>query len=90
MLDGLIAYASVPFWVSRTWTDDKLSGILGDQLGERDFVIAIDGDGCAFEDEVLVDVPGERVVIVYQDDIGCGGNWRRRVWMAGRVIYELQ
>lgn len=55
-----------------TRTDDDLCRVEVDNLLQSDLVIPVDGATSAFEDEELVDVPGERVVIVDQDDIGAG------------------
>lgn len=64
--------------MARTRTDDDLCRVEVDNLLKSDLVVPIDGATSAFEDKELVDVPGERVVIVDQDDIGTG-NRRTRI-----------
>ena len=76
--------------MTRTRTDDELGGVLCDQLIESDFIVAVDGDSCAFEDEVLVDIPGERIVVVNENQVGCSRNWRSGRGMARRVVDEVQ
>lgn len=88
MLNGCIANASVLFRVSRTWADDKLSGLLCDELIKGNLIIAIDSYECTLKDKVLIDVPGERVVVVNEDDIGGGGYRRRGVGIARRVVNQ--
>lgn len=67
MLDGVSAYAGVGLGVARPGTDDELGGILRDKLVEGDLVVAEDCHIGALEDKVLVDVPGEGIIVVYED-----------------------
>lgn len=69
----VLADARIRVWVAGAGADDKLSWVFADQVFEGDFVVADDGDGGAFEDEVLVDVPCEGVIVVDEDEVGGGG-----------------
>lgn len=53
--------------MARPGTDDELGGILRDKLVEGDLVVAEDCHIGALEDKVLVDVPGEGIIVVYED-----------------------
>jgi hypothetical protein len=88
VLDGGIADAGILLWVSRAWADDQLCGVGRNQLLDGDFVVAEDGDVGAFEHEVLVDIPGEGVVVVDEDQVRGGRNRRRRGRVLGRVVDE--
>lgn len=90
MGDGGIADASISCRVAGARTDDQLGGVLRDEVVEGDLVVAHHGHGGAFEDEVLVDVPGEGVVVVDQDNVAGGGDGRRGLGMAGRVVDDRQ
>lgn len=53
-----------------TWADNQLRWLLQNELLQSYLVIAVHSDCGAFEDEVLVDVPGEGVIIVNHDKVG--------------------
>ncbi len=63
-------------WMARAGTDYKLRRLLCYQLVKRDLVVAENVNSCAFEDQVLVDIPGERVIVVDENEIGTGCNQR--------------
>lgn len=65
-----------------TRTDDDLRRVEIDNLLQSDFVVPVDGAAGAFEHKELVDIPGEGVVIVDQDDIRVGDR-RARVGRNG-------
>lgn len=90
VFDSSITDTRVSFWVSRPWADHQLGRILSDQLLERNLVIAVHGDGCAFKDQVLVDIPGERVIVIDQNDVRSGWNGQRWIGMARRVVCKLE
>lgn len=71
-------------------TYDKLSGILGCDFFEGDLIIAIDGDIGALEHKVLVDIPGEGVVIVDEDEVGCCGKWFGGRRMERRMVDQVE
>lgn len=83
VLNGISTNARVGLGMSRSRADDQLGWLLVNQLRERNLVISEDGDVCAFENQVLVDVPGERVVIVDENQVGCRRNRWRRVRVVG-------
>lgn len=87
--DGVSAHAGVGLWVSRAWAYDQLCGILGNEVVEGDFIVAEDGNVCALEDEVLVDIPGERVVVVDKHQVAGGLERRRGGGMVGRMVNEI-
>ena len=89
VLDGRIANARILLRVSWTWADYQLCRVFRDEIFEGNFVISVHGHFGAFEDEVLVDIPSERVVIVNEYDIGSGGYRRRWCGVAGRVVDEF-
>lgn len=88
VLDCLIANAGIFFRMAWPGADDQLSRLLGDQLFECDFIIAVDGHGGAFKDEVLVHIPSERVIVVDQDNIGGSVDRWRGVRMARGMVDE--
>ena len=53
-----------------TRTDNQLCWLLRNELLECDLVVAVYCDCRAFEDEVLVDIPGEGVIIINHDQVG--------------------
>lgn len=88
--DGILADSRVCLGMSGARADDELCRFLRNQFLESNFIISIDGDSGAFKDEVLVYVPGERVVVVDQDKVGSCGDGCGRRRMAGRVVYQFQ
>ena len=64
--------------------------VFGDQLVDCDFIIAVDGNGCALKAQVLVDVPGKGIVVVNENEIGGGGNWSGGLGIEGRMIDQTQ
>lgn len=71
--DGILADACVCIRMARSGTDDKLCGILRYQVFQGDLIISVDGHCCTFEHKVLVNIPGEGVIIVDKDDVfSCG------------------
>lgn len=48
-----------------TWRDDEVTRVEGDELIHRHLVVAEDANVCAKFAEVLDEVVGERIVIVY-------------------------
>lgn len=83
ILDGRLADTRVSVWMARPGADNQLSRLLCDQFLQGDFVIAVDGDGRTLQDEVLVDIPGERVIVIDQNDIGGSLNPLRLGGMVG-------
>lgn len=71
-----------------TRTDDDLCRVEIDYLLQSDFVVPVDSAAGAFEHEELVDIPGEGVVIVDQDDIRIGDR-RARVGRNGHSDWRL-
>lgn len=88
VLDGGIADAGVARGVSRARAHDQLGGILSYELFEGDLIVSEDSDGGALEDEVLVDIPGEGVVVVDEDDVGGGRKGSGGDGVVGRVVNE--
>lgn len=70
MLNRGLADTCISVRMARARTDHQLRGLLGNQLLQRNLVIAVDRDGSTFEGQVLIDVPGERIVVVNKNDIG--------------------
>jgi len=68
MLDYISADSRVSLWVTRTWTDNQLSGVQRDQLFDADLIIAVNVDLRPLKHEVLVDIPSERIEIVDNDN----------------------
>lgn len=63
--------------------NDQLGRFLRNELVERDLVVSEDGHLGALEHQVLVDVPGKRVIVVNEDKVGGGRNQGRRIRMVG-------
>lgn len=65
-----------------TWSrrDDQLGWVELNQFLQSDLIISENLNICSFEYEVLIDVPGEGVVVVDHDNILSGGDW----WGRGR------
>jgi len=76
MTDRVFAEARIGFGVARPRTYNKLRWFLLDKLMKRDLIIAVDRNIGAFENEILVHIPRERIVIVDQDEVG--GSRERR------------
>jgi uncharacterized protein YifN (PemK superfamily) len=69
VLDGIPTHSGIGLWMSWPRTDHQLCRLESNELFQCDFVISINCSCCAFKDKVLVDVPGERVIIVYHNKI---------------------
>ena len=67
--DGITADARVGRRVARSGTDNELGRLLLYQLLYGNFIVSEDVNGGALQDKILVDVPGERVIIINQDEI---------------------
>jgi len=89
VLDGRIANACILLGVSWAWADYQLCRVFSDEIFEGNLVISVYGHFRAFEDEVLVDIPSERVVVVNEYYVGSGGDGRRGCGVAGRVVDEF-
>lgn len=75
--------------MARPRTNDELRRLLCDELLYGNLIIAEDMDSSAPKHEVLVDVPGEGVVVVDEDEVrGCGYRGRR-VRLLRRVIDNI-
>jgi hypothetical protein len=64
MFDGFGGNAAVFDGFAWAWRDDKVVGLEGDQLVQRDLVVAEDAYVRAEFAEVLDEVVGERVVVI--------------------------
>lgn len=69
--------------MARTRANDQLRRVLLDELIESNLIIPEYSYGSSLENEVLVNIPGKGVVVVYEDNIGCGRDWRGRIGMVG-------
>jgi len=69
VLDGVIADTRIFFGVSWTWADYELGRVLGNQLIQGNLVVAVYRHHGALEDEILVHIPGERIVVINENDI---------------------
>ena len=69
MFDGISTNAGVGGGVARTGADDQLGRVLRNELVEGDLVIPEDMDGGPLKHQILVDVPGEGVIIVDEDQV---------------------
>ena len=69
--------------MSRARAYDKLGRILLDDVVQCYFVIPVHRDCGSLEYKILVYVPSERVIVVDQYEIRCGGYWGRWRGMAG-------
>lgn len=87
--DGIAADTGVSLGVSWARTDDKLSGIDLDQFLDGDLVVPEDVHGCPLEHQILVDVPGERVIVVNEHQIGRCGNRCSRLRLVRRVVNDF-
>lgn len=74
--DDIAADAGVGLRVARTRADNDLGGILLGQFLHSDLVVSEDMNSGTGKHKVLVNVPSERVVVVNEDQIGCGWDWR--------------
>lgn len=64
MPDSILTDARVGERVAWARTDDQLRWILRNEFVQGYLVIPIDSNSRSFEDEVLIDVPGEGVIII--------------------------
>jgi len=69
MTDSILTDARVGERMARARTDDQLRWILRNEFVQGYLVIPIDRNSRAFEHEILIDVPGERVIIIDHDKI---------------------
>ena len=90
VLDSRIANACIALWMSRSGTDYQLGRILCDQLFDSDLIVSVYSHGRAFEDEVLIHVPGEGVVVVNEYNVGSGRYWWRGGGVVGRMVNQCE
>ncbi len=83
MPDGISADTGVGSGVPRARAYNELCGILLDEFLDADLVISEDMNGGALEHEILVNVPGERIVVVNQNKIRSRRDRRRRFGLVG-------
>lgn len=76
--------------MSRPGTNNQLRWVLCLELIQRDFVIAENADGGTLEGEILVDVPGEGVVVVDEDEVRGGGYQRGGLRVMRGVVYYVE
>ena len=69
--------------MTRSGTDDDLSRILLDQFLNSNLVVSDDLHGGAFKHKILINVPGEGIIVVDHDQSGRRWNWRGRVRLVG-------
>ena len=72
----------------RARTDDQLCRLLVYELLERHLIIAVYCDGRPLEQEVLVDIPCERVVIVDEYEVVGSRQTGSSNRLVGRVVDE--
>lgn len=65
--DRFAADSSISIWMSRAGTYNQLCRIFFDQFVQTDFVVSKDGDCSTFQHQVLVDIPGEGIVVVNEN-----------------------
>lgn len=73
-----------------TWTNHQLSRFQFCQLFHGNSIIAVDSDSGTFEDQILVDVPRERIEVVNEDDIGRIRKGRGCFWLLRRVVNQVE
>ena len=86
--DCVPADAGVRDGVARPGTHDQLRRSQRDQLLQRDLVVAVDRHLGPLEHEVLVDVPGEGVIVVDEHQVRSRGDRGRRIGVVGGVVYD--
>lgn len=69
MTDSILTDARVGERVARARADDQLRWILRNEFVQSYLVIPIDRDSRTFEHEILIDVPGEGVIIIDHNKI---------------------
>jgi hypothetical protein len=67
MLDSISTHSRVCFGVSWARTNDQLGWIECRKSFYGDCIVAEDGNTGTFKDQVLINVPGERIEVVNQD-----------------------
>jgi hypothetical protein len=88
VLDSISTDARIRLRMARSWADYQLGRLLGDQLLQGDLIIAEDMDSGTLKNKVLVNVPGEGVVVVDEDEVGSSWDRRRRVRLLGGVVND--
>lgn len=90
MLDGVSTYTGIGGWMTGPWAYDELGRVLCNELRQRDLVIPEDGDCCPLKDEILIDIPGEGIIVVNQHEVRSRGNRRRWLRVLWRVVDNVQ
>jgi hypothetical protein len=65
--NGISTDPGIGAGVSGPRADDDLSWFLGNELLDGYLVVSVDVNNSTLEDEVLVDIPGERVIVVNEN-----------------------
>lgn len=90
MLDSISAYSGVGAWVTRARADDQLCWILSNEFLHSDLVIAVNCNCCALKHKVLVNVPGEGVVVIDHNKVGSIFERRHGGMALGGMVDELK
>jgi hypothetical protein len=69
MSDSIPAHAGIGGGMAWPGTNNELCWVFLDQFLHSDLVISEDVNGSSLENEILVNVPSERIVIVDEDDV---------------------
>lgn len=90
MSNRISANSRICVRMTRARTNDELSRIQRNELFDGDLVVPVDSYGCPLQSEILVDIPGERVIIVDEDEVGSirkRRSWRR---LLRRMINKVE
>lgn len=90
VLDGGIANACIALWVSWARADHQLCRVLRDQVFEGNLIVSVYSHGRAFEDKVLIHIPGEGIVVVNEYNVGSARYRRRWRRIAGRMVNQRE
>lgn len=67
--DSIPADTAVSRGVTGTGADDELRWLLGNELVESNLVISENVHGGTLENQILIDVPGERVIVINHNQV---------------------
>lgn len=76
--------------MTRAGADDQLCWILSNELLHSDLVIAVNCNCCTLKHKVLVNVPGERVVVINHNKVGSIFERRHGGMALGGMVDELK
>lgn len=89
MSNDIAANTRIMLGMTGSRTDDNMGGLLGNQFIYSNLIVAEDDRRTSRKVQVLVDVPGEGVVVIDEDDLGGSWDLRQGLCLVRRVINNI-